>query len=59
MYQSRLLPLFTLLCLFKTLPDTGSSTAGVSLVMRGQEVVQQLQQAFDRDWDSKFAVALP
>ena len=55
----RLLPLYTLLCLIKTLSDTGSSTAGVSLVMRGQEVVQQLQQAFDRDWDSKFAAALP
>jgi hypothetical protein len=31
----------------------------VSLVMQGQQVVQQLQQAFDRDWNSKFAVLLP
>jgi hypothetical protein len=54
-----LLPLFALLCLFETLSDNCNSTAGVSLVMRGPEVVQQLQQAFDRDWDSKFAVALP
>jgi len=27
--------------------------------MQGQEVVQQLQQAFDRDWNSKFAAPLP
>ena len=39
--------------------DSVSSTAGVSLVMRGQEVVQQLQQAFDRDWKSTFSVPLP
>jgi hypothetical protein len=38
--------------------DTVSSTAGVSLVMSGQAVVQQLQAAFDRDWDSAFAVPL-
>jgi hypothetical protein len=31
----------------------------VSLVMQGQQVVQQLQKAFDRDWNSKFAVLLP
>ncbi len=24
-----------------------------------RQVVQQLQQAFDRDWNSKFAVPLP
>ncbi len=39
--------------------DLRRSTAGVSLVMAGQGVVQQLQRAFDRDWNSEFAVALP
>ena len=42
-----------------TRSDACCSTAGVSLVMQGQQVVQQLQQAFDRDWKSKFAVLLP
>jgi UPF0755 protein len=48
-------------------PDGQSSLEGllfpdtyqISGDQNEQQVVQQLQQAFDRDWNSKFAVLLP